>query len=364
MSAPLAWRHAPAAEAYAWRELARRAGAEEATGGTGLEALALRVHYAKEGGEQPPDVSVIPARDGAWAGLAQLPPDSLQWLPLERVLPPGWRPPFDGPLPVLLWGEGHEGGTDPFVVQRPDGSLLFHADIVGSTLFLLTRWEEAASPARDEHGRFPAAASVAYRQGFLGQPLLDRYALVLQAWLQHLRPHWQPRRPAFRVWLSHDIDFVRPFASQGEAARAIARALLRRQQAGQAGQVLGEWVGQRRAPGQTAALRAVRHLAELSARHGLPSAFFWMAAARSRYDSGYDPAAPSVRDAIGYVRQLGHENGFHPGYHAATDGARFQAELARLEAVLGEKASGGRHHFLRFQPPYSWRQWESSRAPL
>ena len=43
----------------------------------------------------------------------------------------------------------------------------------GSAFFMLTRYEELVVADRDQYGRFPAAASVAGREGFLGVPVVD-----------------------------------------------------------------------------------------------------------------------------------------------------------------------------------------------
>jgi hypothetical protein len=90
----------------------------------------------------------------------------------------------------------------------------------------------------------------------------------------------------------------------------------------------------------------------------MESAFYFMAAERSPQDSGYDPAWGFVREAIERLRADGFELGFHPGYRTVDDPARFGEEKGRLDRVLGVARYGGRHHFLRFRVPDTWREWE------
>ena len=48
-------------------------------------------------------------------------------------------------------------------------------DVFGGAFLMLTRYEEVVVPTRDSYGRFPASASVAHREGFLGLPVVDVY---------------------------------------------------------------------------------------------------------------------------------------------------------------------------------------------
>lgn len=61
----------------------------------------------------------------------------------------------------------------PLVEQIGD-TLVIHADIIASTYFLITRYEEIIQRnVRDEHGRFPGKNSLPYRAGFLHRPIVD-----------------------------------------------------------------------------------------------------------------------------------------------------------------------------------------------
>lgn len=112
------------------------------------------------------------------------------------------------------------------------------------------------------------------------------------------------------------------------------------------------------APTRTSSYEGIFRIADLSRRLGMQSAFFFMAADQSRYDSGYDPASRTVREAIRRLQDLGFEIGFHPGYMTMGDPARLAQEKSRLDAVLGRTSYGGRQHYLRFRVPDTWRHWE------
>jgi hypothetical protein len=98
-------------------------------------------------------------------------------------------------------------------------------DIVAGTFFMLTRYEELLNQARDEHGRFPASASVADTYDFLDRPIVDEYREQLSRALLKLFPdlHCQPSTPTVRF--THDLDKLRK--SRLEAIVAELKNVLR-----------------------------------------------------------------------------------------------------------------------------------------
>ena len=60
-----------------------------------------------------------------------------------------------------------------------DGSL-YGDDLLGNAFFVLTRYEEAVLPDRDEHDRFPADASILVREGLIERPVVDEWAAALR----------------------------------------------------------------------------------------------------------------------------------------------------------------------------------------
>jgi len=340
---------------YIWRQLASRVGIKISDPhGTGFEELPLFVHYGQL--EYAPDdklgLVVVPCAKDAWHNLLNLPPNSLDWLPQESVLPTGEMLSFTDKIPVLFWGASYEDGHRPFAERRENGTVIFYADIIAATLFMLTRWEETVVPECDEHGRFPATASVAYKQGFLDRPIVDEYALILREWLKVLCPVWEPQIRKFLVKLSHDIDDIRHFSYPYRIGRALVVTLRKRRTLPQYVQHFSSLL---RAPDP---LASIYQLARLSEYYGLRSTFNFQAARSTVYDRGYALTSPLIQECIKGLRESGHEIGFHPGYHAFADSARFAQEKTRLERSLGLPVAGGRQHFLRFDVPGTWRIWE------
>jgi hypothetical protein len=238
-----------------------------------------------------------------------------------------------------------------FALCAPD-EVRCSVDLLSSTLLTLARFEENDSSRRDEHGRFPAAASIAGREGFLQRPIVDEYGLALEQALLALVPRWEPAPRVLRVKLTHDVDAVgMPFWWRDTL----------------------EHVTKRRAPAaavrdvaalvstvEPAFLNSVRRIAGISIRHGFDSAVYWKASVNSPspHDSGYDPRDPKIRRVIAWLSESGIEQGLHPGYLTFDNVEELQSEVTIIRQLLGDVPIGGRQHFLRWTPQ-TWKHWEA-----
>jgi hypothetical protein len=227
-------------------------------------------------------------------------------------------------------------------------------DVFGSVFFALTRYEEVVRSARDEHERFPSAATLARAEGFLHRPVVDEYVDVLWAALRERWPRLERAHHDYRVALSHDVDWPLPEA-RGPAAvlRAAAGDLVRRRAPGLAlSRLRGENVND-----------TFDFLMDHSERRGLTGAFYFMAGRTDpRYDGDYALQDPWIAALLRRVDERGHEIGLHPSYGTFRDPDALAAELERLRracaaAGVRQEPRGGRQHFLRWENPTTWRGW-------
>lgn len=305
-----------------------------------------------------PDVLLATA-DPDWLTEASLPPMPLPRLPVGPTEGTPFGP--DELLPVVYG----RAGARRLAEESPDGVAL-NVDVFGGVFALLTRYEEVVDGPRDAYDRFPAARSLAARAGFLRLPLADAYVEVLRAALARTWPRLHCRQGSYAVLLTHDVD--EPLSTVGLGPAGLARVfagdvVVRRD----AGLLL------RRARAVAAARRG-RHdgdphdtfdlLMDVSERHGLRSAFYFLAhaeteAPRPRYDL---VDHPWVRRLIGHVHRRGHEVGLHAAFGTYRDPERTAEELRHLRAVaeregVVQERWGGRQHYLQWTNPVTWRNW-------
>jgi peptidoglycan/xylan/chitin deacetylase (PgdA/CDA1 family) len=300
----------------------------------------------------------FPQAAKAWLEPASLP------VQLAGSWPTGQMPsPLHSSVPMLF--------GDPASTRSGDdlrhGEIRLPIDILGSIFFLLSRYEEVASKARDHRDRFAGTGSFSHRFGLLERPLANEYLEILWASLQRLWPGLQRKTRTYRADLSCDIDV--PFSAVGRPWKRMALSL-------------GADLVKRRAPdlawrrlSAKFAGAAGTHLdpnntfefmMTTGERHGLKTAFFLKAGVSDPLvDEAYSLEAPPVAPVLREIHARGHELGLHPSYHTYRDRVRLKAEFAtllRAAELLGirQPAWGGRQHYLRFAAPETWRGYASA----
>ena len=324
-----------------------------------LKEIGVSLNYGDFvfGRKEDPKVVVVPCRDNDWERMLTAQPNSLDWLSPQDAFPPGISPKFQDPLPVLFWGGSCLAQTDPFVERTSENSIVFYADILAAAVFMLCRYEEINNQVQDQHGRFPAVESVAYKQCFLDQPLIDRYGLILEAWMKTLIPRWQPAVRNFKLYLSHDIDQISPYREKFHGIKKITHDLIKKRDITEASRSIRLFYIQVLNPRRTAEYLSIFELAELSKRYNQVSHFHFMSSISGKFDSGYDAGSNVILDCMRKLQNEEHRIGFHPSYHTIENQELFMQEKKSLEEALGITLHGGRQHYLRFRVPDTWNMW-------
>ena len=265
----------------------------------------------------------------------------------------------DPELPVLF---GHPLPTGKFIELDGD-EIHLGVDILGSTFFMLSRYEELICSERDQYDRFPAIASVAFKGGFLDRPIVNEYVEVLWQCLKHLWNGLVRRQRRFRIFLSHDVDH--PFLLRNTgfqlAVRTMAGDALKRASPIRALKRPAEWVASRflgphHDPGYT-----FNYIMDLSEAHHLRSAFYFIpSVSAGPPDYRYGIRDPDIQNLLGDIYRRGHEIGYHASIETYKDAQLIHSEIALLRSACeqigpGPQINGGRQHFLRIQVPATVR---------
>jgi hypothetical protein len=231
---------------------------------------------------------------------------------------------------------------------------------------MLTRYEEMVVGERDAYGRFPASASLAEREGFVRVAIVDAYVELLWGALRRLWPRLERRPRSFRLALTHDVDD--PLASMGRTPRRLARQLaadgLVRRDPALVAQRVRSWAALRRGDFRLDPYNTFDFLMGVSERHGIAGAFYFLATKEASTRNGpYTLEHPWVRSLIATIQRRGHEIGYHAGFDTYRDAERTGEEFRRLRAAAGELGVsqsqwGGRQHYLRWENPSTWENWE------
>ena len=299
-----------------------------------------------------PDVLLKTAR-GDWLTERTVPKLPLATRDAAREVPEAGSP---GRVPVLF---GAGGSLGP-LVEEITGGLRLTLDVFGSVFHMLTRYEEVVSRARDEHDRFPLQAAIAHQGGFVDRALVNEYVDILEALMARLWP-CLPRAPRrARVLLTHDVDV--PYSvrhrSARQNARMIAGDIAKRGDPGLAARRLRACLRRGQDPAFT-----FDFIMRVGDRYGLRSSFYFLAEPGGRMPANYSLHEPWARSLLRAIADRGHQLGLHASYDASVSPGATRREFETLLSVadslgIAQDEWGGRQHWLRWENPTTWRNWE------
>lgn len=267
-------------------------------------------------------------------------------------------------IPVL-YGDA----TESRLVWTPTATgISLAVDVFGAVFFLISRYEEIVKQDRDQHGRFPAGASVATHSGFVERPLADEYVDLLWNAMLVLWPSLSRRQSHFRLRLTHDVD--QPWAALGQGVRAVAHAsagdILRRRDPVLAARRIRALYEARATRVDRDPYNVFSFLMDTSERHGLTSVFYFLAGnSPADFDYRYQLSDQPMLDLLRSIHERGHEIGLHASYLSHRSARRTDAEFAALRAAcrtagFEQPTYGVRQHYLRLANPDTWQIQEAA----
>lgn len=259
------------------------------------------------------------------------------------------RVPSAQPPVLQKW---RHAGTDFCLVHGID-EITGNPDWLGEIFEWLSASLELTSDERDGVGRIPYSATVFHQQGI--SPFKP-YAGLLMAWMENRLqgnseaeglPRARSPLPGTEhsVICSHDIDFcfTRKTAAFERLGKNILISMLQYPSASfffsnltmTASLLRGKTVGNY-IPGMLDAIESL----------GFCSTLFAVAHGSDRRDPDYhiEQIAPQLRDAA----QRGFGVGVHASYNSLIGPGTLKTETRLLENIMGQKATGSRQHWLRF----------------
>lgn len=254
-------------------------------------------------------------------------------LPLQRLdaRDYGWEHLCEDRLIPVLFPNNYT----PSPYSKKEGRYHLDLDVFGTSFYLLSRFEEFVSTSTDRHSRFPFSESIACKGDLVNRPIVNEYLEILWECLLKLSPDLKRKPRQFRINLSHDID--RPqFANKAQSNTANNRLVL------------------------------YEKLLSLAENNKLKSAFYFLTAVtKPGIDADYTLEDDDIKNLLILINQNGHEIGLHPSYNTFNNPEQTKKEWLLLrnyceELNIDQEIWGGRQHYLRFETPKTWQNWESA----
>lgn len=263
------------------------------------------------------------------------------------------------PAGPLLWEEGirnqaievfrHSGLPAFFRSEAKGAALPF--DLPALAFYLASRYEEYLPFTADSMGRFPAGQSLACREGFLEQPLVNQWALRLGGILEQQFRGLEIGYPDYRFLPTYDVDIAWAYRNRplwlnlAGTLRDLATARWR--------PACERWaclLGNRPDPFDT-----FSYLRQLHRSAGVSALFFFLLGDYNRYDKNISVNNAAFRKLIARVADT-RNVGLHPSYLSNYKEGQLHKEARRLKKITGENVQRARQHFLLLRFPETYRR--------
>jgi hypothetical protein len=228
----------------------------------------------------------------------------------------------------------------------------FPFDLFAAAFYLLSRYEEYLPHDKDEYGRYAHTASLAWREGFLDQPLINTWLKEFKSALSRHYPDLVFRYPVFKFIPTYDIDSAYSYLHKGwwrntgGALKAMAA---------------GRWA------------QLKERISVLQGRTGDPfdiyewldslhlycrmrPYYFFLAADRYKgVDRNTPRSGSGLQDLVRY-HSIGSRLGIHPSWQSGDRDGLLKDEMEWMEKVSGKKIIRSRQHYIRFTLPITYRR--------
>lgn len=223
-------------------------------------------------------------------------------------------------------------------------------DVFSASFYLLSRYEEYLPHVKDEFGRFTAKESLAYKHGFLHQPVVDIWAYKFKAALQKQFPEFKfPQRhysitPIIDVPSAYCYNLKGLMRTFGGIIIDLAKFRLKRLYLRFA--VL---LGFKHDPYDT-----FKYLINRQKTSNFKFLFFFLIGDFSTYDKGINP---NKKKFVSLIKHIGDycRIGLKVSFLAIEDETILKKEKTRMEDILNTNLLASRQSFSKLNLPESYR---------
>lgn len=216
---------------------------------------------------------------------------------------------------------------------------------------MLSRYEEYLPHEKDEYGRYAHTNSLAFKENFLSQPLINIWIDEFKKALQQQFPDMVFKQGQFKCVLTYDIDIAYSYLHKGwwRNLGGFVRSFFK----GEWSLMQDRWLVLKRKRKDPFDFFEWLDAWHLYCRVK-PCFFFLVAKKTSKYDKNISCNKKAFRDLIGYYADS-YKVGWHPSWQSHDDVSVFKEELEWLEVVADKDITHSRQHYLRFSMPDTFR---------
>lgn len=220
-------------------------------------------------------------------------------------------------------------------------------DLFAAGFFLITRYEEYTEYEPDEYGRYAHWNSMAWKEGFLHQPLVDIWLIEFAQQLQLKYSSLTIHHSSFNFVPTYDIDIAWSYKHKG-FWRSVGASLNHPSSIPKRLRVMN---GKEKDP-----FDSYNWINELHEQYALHPIFFFLAARhKSEYDKNISPAKLPLQQLIRSSAEKA-IIGLHPSVQSNVNKVLLLKERDELQWISRKEIKHTRFHYIRFHLPHSYQE--------
>jgi len=236
-----------------------------------------------------------------------------------------------------------------FFKTSPESDLPF--DIFAASFYLVSRYEEYLSFKADKYGRYEAPESLAFKNGFLEEPIVNIWAAKFREILREAFPDLTFPVKKFEYISTIDVDNAWAYLHKGfiRTAGGFLKSLVR----------FDFYDFARRLRTLSGADKdpyyVFDYLAEQERKYGFNTVYFFLTGKYGRYDTNISLKRDVFKSLI--LDKVKHsEAGIHPSYNSYKKSVILEQEIRKFSSLINRPVKKSRQHFLIIRFPETFKR--------
>lgn len=223
-------------------------------------------------------------------------------------------------------------------------------DPFAASFYLVTRYEEYLPFAADRFGRFPAKESLAHKEGFIEEPLVNIYAQKIKTIITERYSDIKFEKRSFSYIPTFDVDCAYAFNYKGviRIVGGLMQCLIHKDMK-QFKQRIRVLTGQEEDPYDT-----FDWILELMGKYQLKPKFFFLVGDYGEFDKNIPLSVNEFKYLVKSIADYA-EVGIHPSYASNAEPQKLKEEVTRLESAINREVKVSRQHFLKLSLPRTYQ---------
>jgi len=224
-------------------------------------------------------------------------------------------------------------------------------DVFASSFYLLSRYEEYLPHIKDRFQRFPAKESLAYKNGFLQEPIIESWLEDLVKTIQAKFPDFKAPSRSFKYINTIDVDNAYCYREKGlfRTLGSISRSIINFDFA----DIAKRWRVFRKL--EKDPYDTFEYLLDMQNKYNFESIYFFLLADYGHNDKNIPVTSKRfqalIKSMADYVKV-----GIHPSWASNEYESKLPKEIRRLEAIVNREVVRSRQHFLKLDLPGSYQR--------